>query len=55
MADTTTRQLLAHVLDRVTTNPDEWSVQDTNTITRLRAAAEYEESAEKVISVRNGR
>ncbi|WP_415962007.1 hypothetical protein [Streptomyces sp. 021-4] len=56
MADTnpTTRQLLARVLNRVTTNPDEWSVQDTETISRLRLAAEYEEAAEKVASVRSG-
>ncbi|MYX18433.1 hypothetical protein GTY67_34355 [Streptomyces sp. SID8374] len=56
MADTapTTRQLLAQVLEKVTTNPDEWSVKDTETISRLSRAAEYEEAAEKVASVRTG-
>ncbi|MFJ4343215.1 hypothetical protein [Streptomyces sp. NPDC088915] len=50
----TTRELLEHVLERVSSNPDEWSDRDTETITRLRTAAEWEESAEQVASVRTG-
>ncbi|SEE59199.1 hypothetical protein SAMN04490357_7685 [Streptomyces misionensis] len=51
----TTRQLLADVLERVSSNPDEWSVRDTETISRLRAAAEWEEASEKVATARTGR
>ncbi|MFF9638761.1 hypothetical protein ACF1D2_29805 [Streptomyces bacillaris] len=56
MADSvpTTRQLLATVLNRVTTDPDEWSLQDTETISRLSRAAEYEAAAEKAAAVRSG-
>lgn len=35
----TTRQLLADVLERVSSDPAEWTDRDTETITRLRAAA----------------
>ncbi|MEU8434531.1 MULTISPECIES: hypothetical protein [unclassified Streptomyces] len=48
----TTRELLAHVLERVSSRPEEWTVRDTQTITRLRAAAEWEEASEKVAAVR---
>lgn len=44
----TTRQLLANVLERVSSNPDEWTDRETETITRLRAAAEWEEASEKL-------
>ncbi|MEU2076632.1 hypothetical protein [Streptomyces sp. NPDC013489] len=44
----TTRELLTEVLQRVSSNPDEWSSRDTETIVRLRAAAEWEEAAESV-------
>ncbi|MGW0999237.1 hypothetical protein ACWD5V_39420 [Streptomyces sp. NPDC002523] len=46
----TTRQLLADVLERVSSNPAEWSARDTETISRLRAAAEWEEASEKVVA-----
>lgn len=50
----TTRELLAHVLERVSSRPEEWTVRDTETITRLRAAAEWEEASEKVAAARAG-
>ncbi|MGW8730581.1 hypothetical protein ACWGNF_31645 [Streptomyces sp. NPDC055808] len=50
----TTRQLLAEVLERVSSNPAEWSTRDTETITRLRAAAEWEEASEKAAAFRIG-
>ncbi|MDX2974019.1 MULTISPECIES: hypothetical protein [Actinomycetes] len=53
MADTT-RQLLADVLERVSSNPAEWTDRDTETITRLRAAAEWEVASEKVATARIG-
>ncbi|WP_435059533.1 hypothetical protein [Streptomyces sp. bgisy060] len=50
----TTRQLLTDVLERVSSNPAEWTARDTETIARLRAAAEWEEASEKVVTARNG-
>lgn len=50
----TTRQLLAEVLKRVSSNPDEWTPQATETIGRLSRAAEWEEAAEKVAAARAG-
>ncbi|MFF3843429.1 hypothetical protein [Streptomyces sp. NPDC001930] len=46
MADTSTRDLLAQVLERVSANPDEWTDKDTRTIGHLRAAAEWEAGIE---------
>lgn len=45
MADTT-RQLLSEVLERVSSDPEKWTPQDTETIGHLRAAAEWEEASE---------
>ncbi|GGZ84076.1 hypothetical protein [Streptomyces rubiginosohelvolus] len=50
----TTRQLLSDLLERLSSNPDEWTTRDTETLTRLRAAAEWEEASEKVAAVRMG-
>lgn len=50
----TTRELLADVLERVSSDPADWSDADTETITRLRAAAEWEEASEKVATARAG-
>jgi hypothetical protein len=47
----TTRDLLADILHRVSSNPEEWTLRDTETISRLRAAAEWEEAAEKVAGI----
>ncbi|MBD2829936.1 hypothetical protein ID875_21480 [Streptomyces globisporus] len=55
MADTSARKLLSDVLEKVTTDPQEWSGRDTEKIACLRRAAEYEEAAEKVADCRNGR
>ncbi|MFB8314720.1 hypothetical protein ACFC5T_40380 [Streptomyces sp. NPDC055961] len=46
MADTSTRDLLARVLDRIGSDPASWTDRDTETITRLRAAAEWEAGIE---------
>lgn len=54
MQDTTTRELLADVLERLNSNPDQWTTRDTERLTRLRAAAEWEESIEKVVAARSG-
>ncbi|MFJ4745432.1 hypothetical protein [Streptomyces sp. NPDC088775] len=54
MQDTTTRELLADVLERLSSNPAEWSTRDTETLSRLRAAAEWEESIEKVAAFGSG-
>ncbi|MFJ7416580.1 hypothetical protein ACIQWZ_38150 [Streptomyces sp. NPDC098077] len=54
MQDTTTRELLAEVLERLSSNPAEWSTRDTETLSRLRAAAEWEESIEKIAAFGSG-
>ncbi|GGY71026.1 hypothetical protein GCM10010363_60180 [Streptomyces omiyaensis] len=46
MADTSTRELLARVLDRIGSDPESWTDRDTETIIRLRAAAEWEAAVE---------
>jgi hypothetical protein len=51
---TETRELLADVLERVSSNPAEWSDADTQTIARLRTAAEWEAASEKVVTARAG-
>lgn len=49
----TTRQLLNEVLERVSSDPDDWSDRDTETLSRLQAAAEWEESSERIAAHRN--
>ncbi|MGW1226622.1 hypothetical protein [Streptomyces sp. NPDC002530] len=50
----TTRKLLTETLKRLNSNPEEWTSSDTETLSRLRAAAEWEEAAERVVAARNG-